>query len=164
MPTVPKQPPFFKVNKADLRYGIAEAVLLAYIAEFTRQGKTCFVSRESIAQTLQVSETRVQDMIKRLQAAGVICIQYEGRKRVIHRLSTTIVNWDKGIGIQPQRDRNPILEGIGIHSLEGSESDPYKDTNTKKYIQRNNYKEETRAEADTYYNSETRTVYRKKRP
>jgi hypothetical protein len=59
--------PFFKSIKRDLCFGHLEANFLAYISEFEEQGLTCFASRKHISKELLISETRVQDVIKRLQ-------------------------------------------------------------------------------------------------
>jgi len=131
---------FFKVNKSDLKYGLGEAVLLAYVAEFESRKLTCFASREHIANELQISETRVQDMIKRLSKAGAILVNYHGRKRVLNTnparskgsesdQSRDRNSTNRGIGFQPDRDRNSTSKGIGKRSHEGSESNPMRDRN-----------------------------------
>jgi hypothetical protein len=124
--------PFFKSIKRDLCFGHLEANFLAYISEFEEQGLTCFASRKHISKELLISETRVQDVIKRLVKAGAVFIEYRGLKRVLR----TNPDRHKGIGIQPVGDRIPPPRG--------SESNQQRDRNpinTKIHIQRSNYKD-----------------------
>ena len=129
---IPPQELFFKSIKRDLCFGHLEANFLAYVSEFEEQGLTCFASRKHISKELLISETRVQDVIKRLVKAGAIFVKYRGLKRVLY----TNPNRHKGIGIQPVGDRIPPPRG--------SESNQQRDRNpinTKIHIQRSNYKD-----------------------
>jgi len=132
MAKVPAHEPFFKSIKRDLCFGHLEANFLAYISEFEEQGLACFASRKHISKELLISETRVQDVIKRLAKAGAVFIEYRGLKRVLR----TNPDRHKGIGIQSVGDRNPPPRG--------SESNQQRDRNpinTKIHIQRSNYKD-----------------------
>lgn len=122
--------PYFQLYKPWLKYGPAEAILLAYVWEFQSKGLTCFASRTHIAQQLHYSETRVQDLIKRLAKEGVLSIERSGGKRFL------VIN--EGIGIRRTGDR--------ISPPRGSESTPLGDRNpihTKKEYKNKNYKEKS---------------------
>lgn len=117
MGKLPKESLFLKTKYCDLVFGHFEANLLAYIAEFETNNLDCFASRQHIAAALHVSETRVQDAIKRLLKANAITVERNARKRVLR----TNPHRHEGIGFHPQRDRNPTFEG--------SESNQMRDRN-----------------------------------
>ena len=118
MGTVPKAELFNNTLYVDYKYGVLEANILGYIRQWEKKGGECFASREELADAFCVSETRIQDSIKRLVKANAITVEHRnGRRRVLHSNPRR----HKGIGIQPVRDR--------ISPPEGSESTPSRDRN-----------------------------------
>ena len=113
---------------ADYKFGILEASILGYVRQWESKGGQCFASRKELAATFYVSETRIQDSIKRLIKAGAVTVEHIGRKRILrsnprrHKgIGIQSDRGNKGIGNQPPRDRNPTLKG--------SESTPSRDRN-----------------------------------
>ena len=67
---------------------ITEKVLYAEIDSFCGKGKECYASNEHFAELLQVSNRRVQQLLKEMEAKGLITrrmIYKEGTKEVLRR-------------------------------------------------------------------------------
>lgn len=129
MENVPKAELFNNTLYVDYKYGVLEANILGYIRQWEKKGRECFASREELAEAFCVSETRIQDSIKRLERANAITVEHRnGRLRVLHSnprrhkgIGNQSVTNNAGIGIQPVRDR--------ISPPEGSEFTPLRDRN-----------------------------------
>jgi hypothetical protein len=118
MKKIPETHLFNNVIYADYQFGLLEANILGYIRQWEKKGGQCFASRKELALAFHVSETRIQDSIKRLIKAGAVTVQYYGRKRILqsnprrHKgIGIQPDRADKGIGNRSLRDRNPTLKG-----------------------------------------------------
>ena len=128
MTKIPEIQLYNNVVYADYKFGLLEASILGYVRQWERKGGQCFASRKELAATFYVSETRIQDSIKRLIKAGAVTVEYCGRKRILrsnpkrHKgIGIQSDRGKKGIGNNPPRDRNPTVKG--------SESTPSRDRN-----------------------------------
>lgn len=64
---------FYKIMKKDvLAFGVEEAALLAFIAEFEARNMKCWVSRRYIAKRVGMSEATVQRKVDKLIKLGAI--------------------------------------------------------------------------------------------
>lgn len=118
MDKIPDIQLYNNVVYADYKFGLLEASILGYVRQWEKKGAQCFASRKELAATFYVSETRIQDSIKRLIKVGAVTVQYHGRKRILrsnskrHKgIGIQSDQGDKGIGNRPSRDRNPTLKG-----------------------------------------------------
>jgi len=136
---LPSTPPFFKLLKSDLVYGVEAALLLAYVAEYEIHNKKCFASREHIGKQLNLSQSTVQRIIKKLTDLGVLAVSYHGNLRFIHRLSTTSQENDtkgskltkQGIQIEPPRGSKLTPQGIQIDTIQRYTIQRYLDKDTQ---------------------------------
>ena len=115
MDKIPETQLFNNVVYADYKFGLLEANILGYVRQWEKKGGQCFASRKELALAFHVSETRIQDSIKRLIKAGAVTVQYYGRKRILrsnskrHKgIGIQSDRSDEGIGNRSSRDRNPI--------------------------------------------------------
>lgn len=84
MSKVSKEAAFYKLNKQLLReLGPEAAILLAYVQEYSSQGKQCFASRPYIAKQLGISETTLHRLFQRLSKSGHLLIERDGNKRIL---------------------------------------------------------------------------------
>lgn len=106
MKNIPEKNYFYKVNKSDLPHGMIEALVVAYVLQFTEANKPCFASRKTIAEALHSSPATIQRAIDKLVKLGRLTCQKQGRKRLLH-----VYHSDTGIGIKliPNRYQNDTL-------------------------------------------------------